>query len=129
MTIKAEISADEPDPTTTLMQIVKQYEEDIKDAIVRIQVSVPPKMEGSIRDAEIYKILNEAYYVVVSREIKKDTDYNISPFISEELGTIEALEKYFELKKISDERRQVLLEYGENLIKEAIGEKEERQGE
>jgi exonuclease SbcD len=129
LTIRADITRDEPDPTMVLLNIVKQYQEDIKDAVVRIQVAVPRKSEGIIRNAEIYKILDEAYYVVVSKEIKKDTEYNTNPFVSEELRPIQALEKYFELKNISSERRQVLLEYGENLIKEAIGEQEEKQGE
>jgi exonuclease SbcD len=129
LTIRADIAPDEPDPTTALIRIVEQYKHDIKGAVVRVQVTIPGKLEGIIKDAEIYKILNEDYYVVVNREIKRYNDSRINPFVSEELRPIEALEKYFELKNVSQERRHMLLEYGENLIKEAIGEQEERQSE
>lgn len=129
LTIRTDIAPDEPDPTTALLNTLEQYKDDIKNAIVRVQITIPGKLEGIIRDGEIYKILNEAYYVVVSKEIKRDNEYRINPFVSKELRPIEALEKYFELKNVSQERRQVLLEYGENLIKESTGEQEERQRE
>jgi hypothetical protein len=73
-------------------------------------------------------MLEQAYYVIVSREVKPDGKRDTNAFTSEVLQPVEALEKYFELKNISDEHRKVLLEYGENLIKEAISEKEEQQG-
>ena len=128
LTIQADIDIDEPDPTAALVRNIIQYQNDIKDAVVRIQVSVPRKLEGIIRDAEIYKMLEEAYYVVVSKDIKRDEKRDNRLFVSEELRPIEALSKYLELKKLSDDHRNILLEYGENLIKEAIGDKEE-QGE
>jgi exonuclease SbcD len=125
LTIQADIDIDEPDPTAVLLDTIMQYQHDIQDAIVRIQVSLPKKLEGVIRDAEIYKMLEEAYYVVVSRDIKLDEKRDNRLFVSEELRPIEALSKYLELKKMPEDHRNLLLEYGENLIKEAIGDKEE----
>ncbi|MEJ2739070.1 MAG: exonuclease SbcCD subunit D [Dehalococcoidia bacterium] len=125
LTIQADIDIDEPDPTAVLVDTIMKYQHDIRDAIVRIQVTLPKKLEGVIRDAEIYKMLEEAYYVVVSRDIKQDEKHDNRLFVSEELRPIEALSKYLELKKLPEDHRNLLLEYGENLIKEAIGEKEE----
>lgn len=124
LTIQAEIGIDEPDPTAVLVSNIMQYQHDIPGAIVRIQVTLPKKLEGVIRDAEIYKMLEEAYYVVVSKDIKQEEKRDSSLFVSEELRPIEALSKYLELKNLSEDHRNILLEYGENLIKEAIGEEE-----
>jgi DNA repair protein SbcD/Mre11 len=126
LTIQADVEIDEPDPTAVLLDTIMQYQKDIQEAIVRIQVSLPKKLEGVIRDAEIYKMLEEAYYVVVSKDIKQDEKRDSRLFVSEELRPIEALSKYLELKKMSEDHRNLLLEYGENLIKEAIGEQEEQ---
>ena len=125
LTIQADIGVDEPDPTAVLVDNITKYKDDIQDAIVRIQMTLPKKLEGVIRDAEIYKMLEEAYYVVVNKDIKQNEKRDNRLFVSEELSPIEALSKYFELKKLSEDHRNLLLEYGENLIKETIGEQEE----
>jgi exonuclease SbcD len=129
LTIKADIDSNEPDPTAALVKSIEQHQNDIQGAIVRIKVSVPKQLEGIVRDAEIYKMFEEAYYVVVNKEIKQDEKRDNRLFVSEELKPFEALSKYFELKKLSEEHKNILLEYGEKLIKEAIVEKEEGQGE
>jgi exonuclease SbcD len=129
LTIKADIDSNEPDPTAALIKSIEQYQSDIQGAIVRIQVSIPKRLEGIVRDAEIYKMLEEAYYVVVNKEVQQDEKRDNRLFVSEELRPIEALSKYFELKKLPEDHRNILLEYGEKLIKESIIEKEEEQGE
>jgi hypothetical protein len=49
----------------------------------------------------------------------------LGEWTSQQLTPTEALKKYLETKKVSDERQEVLLKYGERLIWEA----EQRIGE
>lgn len=118
VTIPIDIQIDETDATAAILKIFEQYHDRIKDAVVKVQLSVPKQLEAIYRDAEIYKALKEAYYVTISRDIKDSSRITETEWASESLTPLEALTKYLEFKNISDERRKVLLEYAENLMKE-----------
>ncbi|MFC1845870.1 exonuclease SbcCD subunit D [Chloroflexota bacterium] len=120
LTIKIDIDLQDSDPVKTILETLGKYQEDIKGAVVRVQISLPKSSENILRDVEIYKMLEEAYYVSVAKEIKQETPAESSGWASEKLVPSEALEIYLEMKKIPEERRKILLEYGENVIKESI---------
>jgi hypothetical protein len=54
------------DSSFTVLKTIAQHEAEIKNAIVRIQLSLPGALETLLRDAEIYKALKEAHYVTVA---------------------------------------------------------------
>jgi len=128
LTVEIDIDLQDSDPVKTILDTLSKYQEDIKGAVVRIQISLPRSLENTLRDVEIYKMLKEAYYVSVAKEIKQETPAESSGWASEKLVPIEALEIYLDLKKIPEERRKILLEYGEKVIKESISGNWENNG-
>ncbi len=121
VTISVDIDSDTIDPTATIAETIIRHKDEVRNAVVRIQLSLPRRLETSLRDADIYKVLKEAYYVSVARETKQESRPGLHDRASEELTPIEALKIYLETKKVPEERRRTLLEYGETLIKESAG--------
>jgi len=116
VTIKVDIDAEDPDPTATTLKAIAQRQSEIKEAIVRVQLSLPRTVEASLRDAEIYKALKEAHDVTVAKEVRQETRLRLGDWVSGELTPVEALRVYLENKKVPDERQKVLIEYGEKLM-------------
>jgi len=118
VTIKVDIDAEDSDPTATTLKAIVQRQTEIKEAIVRVQLSLPGTGEASLRDAEIYKALKEAHDVTVAKEVRQETRLRLGDWVSGEVTPVEALRIYLEMKKVPDERQKVLIEYGEKLIRE-----------
>jgi len=116
VTIKVDIDAEDADPTATTLKAIAQRQSEIKEAIVRVQLSLPRTVEASLRDAEIYKALKEAHDVTVAKEVRQETRLRLGDWVSGELTPVEALRVYLENKKVPDERQKVLIEYGEKLM-------------
>jgi exonuclease SbcD len=125
VTINVDIDNGDLEPTATVLKTIAQHETEIKDAVVRVRLSLPGALETLLRDAEIYKALKEAHYVTVAKEVRQEARLRLGEWTSQQLTPTEALKKYLETKKVSDERQEVLLKYGERLIWEA----EQRIGE
>jgi exonuclease SbcD len=120
LTVEVDIDLQDIDPVRTVVETLGKYQQEIKGAVVRIQISLPKSLENNLRDVEIYKMLEEAYYVSVAKEIKQEQRPEASNWESEKLLPAEALKIYLEVKKIPEARRKVLMEYGENVIKESM---------
>lgn len=125
LTVRADIDADEPDPTATILEAIARQQGAIKGAIVRLQLSLPGTLEALVRDAEVYKALKEAHYVTISKEVRQEARPRLGDWASEELTPIEALRIYLEKKNVPRERQEILLEYGTRLIREASSEPSE----
>jgi exonuclease SbcD len=120
VTIAIDIEVEDTDAAVTLAKKLEPFQDRIPGAVVKVQLSLPRQVESLYRDSEIYKAVKEAYYVTISKEIKDRSRPAETAWISESLTPLEALTKYLELKKVPDERRKVLLEYAENLIREKL---------
>ena len=116
VTISVDISDRESDPTAAVLKAIAQKQASIENAVVRINISIAGTLESSIREAEITKVLKVAHHVVIAKEIKRGTRLRLGELTSQSLSPVEALKKYLETKKVSEERQKVLLEYGEKLI-------------
>ena len=125
VTLKVDIGIEDPEPTATVLKAIAQHEAEIKNAVVRVQLSLSSALEALLRDAEIYKSLKEAHYVTVAKEVRQEARLRLGEWTSQKLTPTEALKKYLKTKKVPEERQTVLLEYGERLIWEA----EQRVGE
>ncbi|MFC1949832.1 exonuclease SbcCD subunit D [Chloroflexota bacterium] len=117
VTINASIEAEDPDPTATVLAAVRQSGEDTsKDAVVRLQVSLPVELEGQLRDKDIRDALNGAYYFSVSKDIKREARPRLGAASAEEIVPLDALKTYLETN-YPPERAKLLLEYGEKIIR------------
>ncbi len=89
-----------------------------KEAIVRLQISLPAEIEGQLRDNDIRNAIKEAHYFTIAKDFKRETRLRLGKWSAEEITPLDALKVYLESKKVSSERAKLLLEYGEKLIQE-----------
>ena len=119
LTININIEPEDMDPTATVLKAMAEQADKIRDAIVRLQISLPAECQGQLRDNDIRNALKEAHNFTIAKDIQRETRLRLGNWTAEELTPIEALKKYLETRKdLSQERTKVLLKYGEKLIQE-----------
>ena len=118
LTVRVDIDADGLDPTATILRTIDRQQAEIKEAIVRIQLSLPGTVGTLLRDAEIYKSLEEAHHVSIAKEVRQESRPRLGDWGSEELTPIQALRIYLETRNTPRERQEVLVEYGERLMRQ-----------
>ncbi len=121
LTIEAALEAEDSDPTATVLGATAGQEKKLKEAIVRLNITVPSSLEGQLRDADIREALQGAHFATIARETVREARLRLGQFTAEEITPLDALKKYLETKKTSPERTKVLMEYGERLIREGGG--------
>jgi hypothetical protein len=104
---------------TTILDTIQRNRERIAHSIARVQLTIPRSLEPLLHDADIYKVLKEAYYVTIGKEIIRDYNSRSGEWQSEELTPVQALKKYLETKNVPEARRKTLLEFGGRLIEES----------
>lgn len=118
LTISADIKPEDTGPTATVLKAIAEQQDKIRDAIVRLSISLPAEGEGGLRDNDIRNAMKEAYYLTIAKDIKRETRLRLGKWTAEEITPLDALKAYLESKKIALERAKLLLEYGEKLIEE-----------
>jgi exonuclease SbcD len=119
LTISINIEAADTDPTATVLKAIAKQEAEINDAIVRLQVSLPPEAEGQLNDNQVRQAAREADYFNLTKEVEREVRPRLGDTVAEGLTPLEALKKYLETKGgISAERTKVLLKHGEKLIQQ-----------
>ncbi len=78
---------------------------------------LPAQIESQLRDNDIRNALKEAHYFTVAREIQREARVRLGNYSAEEITPLDALKAYLETKKVSEERKKVLMEHGERLIR------------
>ena len=116
LTISFELKAEETDPTSIVLAAIAGQTEKARDAIVRLNISLPSSLEGQLRNNEIREALKETHYFTIAREIHRETRLRMGNRTAEEITPLDALKAWLESKKVPPERQKVLLEYGEKLI-------------
>jgi exonuclease SbcD len=122
LTLEIEIADGDPDPTCSVLRIVKENAEAVSRAVVRLRISVPANIAGLLRDAEIFKALKEAYNVSIVREIGRTARVRGAGWSNKSLTPLEALDKYMEINNVAAERQSKLHEYAERMINEKLSE-------
>ena len=116
LTIDVTLTAQDTDPTAVILAAIAEQQDKVKDAIVKLQLSLPAEIEGFLKDAEIKNALKEAYFCTIARDIKRESRPRLGQWTVSEMTPIDALKIYLEQKKLSPERLKELLEYGQRLI-------------
>jgi exonuclease SbcD len=120
LTISVAIEPQDADPTLTVLKAIGENGGNARDAIVRLNISLPADIEGQLRDNDIRNALKEAHYFTIAKEVKRETRLRLGEWTAEEITPLDALKAYLESKKVSPERTKILLQYGENLIQEQM---------
>ncbi len=118
LTINIGIELQDTDPTSTVLRAIAEQEDSIRDAIVRLNISLPTEIEGQLRDNDIRNAVKEAHYFTIAKDIQRETRLRLGKWTAEEILPLDALKAYLESKKVSPERAKLLLKYGEKLIQE-----------
>ncbi|MBA7685245.1 3',5'-cyclic adenosine monophosphate phosphodiesterase CpdA [subsurface metagenome] len=118
VTINATVEAEDSNPTSTVLQAIAEHEDNIRDAIVRLNIGLTAEIEGQLRDNDIRNALKEAHHFTIAKDIKRETRRRLGEWTAEEITPLDALKAYMESKKVSQERAKLLLQYGEKLIQE-----------
>jgi exonuclease SbcD len=119
LTIKADIDPADADPTATVLKAIAEKQDEVKDAIVRLAISLPAELEGELRDGDIRNTLKDSHYFTIARDTQRGSRLRLGGLAAEEISPLEALKTYLESKKgVSPERAKLLLEYGQRLIQE-----------
>jgi exonuclease SbcD len=114
------IEPQDTDPTSTVLKAIGEHGDNARDAIVRLNISLPADIEGQLRDNDIRNALKEAHYFTIAKEVKRETRLRLGEWAAEEITPLDALKAYLESKKVSPERTKILLQYGEKLIQEQM---------
>jgi exonuclease SbcD len=118
LTIGVTIKPEETDPTAAVIAAIAGHAESVREAIVRLNISLPERLEGQLHNNEIRDALKEAHYFTIAREIQRETRLRLGTQTAEGMTPLAALKAYLELQKVPPERQKVLLEYGEKLMGE-----------
>jgi exonuclease SbcD len=116
LTIEVDLKMEDVDPTASVVAAVSLRKEKIRDAIVRLNLSLPATLEGQVRYNEIRDALKEAYYFAINRDVRRDTRLRLGNRKIEEITPLAALKAWLESQHVSPERQKILLEYGRKLI-------------
>ena len=114
-TIEVDIEPEDEDPTDTILKEIHKVENEVDNAVVRLQINIPEASESQIRDSDIRDALKNAYYSTVSKDVSRESRIRLGAATVEEVAPVEALKTYLEAN-YSPERAEILLEYGQKLI-------------
>jgi DNA repair protein SbcD/Mre11 len=118
ITIKVKLKDNENDPTSIILSAIKTQQESIKDAIVRLNISLPSSLEGQLRNNDIKDALKDTQNFTIARDVQRESRTRLGTRPAEEITPLDALKAYLETQQIPPDRQKTLLEYGEKLIKE-----------
>jgi exonuclease SbcD len=119
LTIEVNIGADDTEPTATVLKSIAEKADEVKDAVVRLNISLPAEAEGELRDGDIRNALKQAHYFTIAKDIKRGARVRVGGMAAEEIGPLDALKTYLESREdVSPERARLLLEYGRKLVRE-----------
>jgi len=106
------------EPTAAVLKAIAEQRNKVKDAIVRLSISLPAELEGQLRDNDIRNAMKEAHYFTIAKDIRQEPRLRLGKWTAEEITPLDALKVYLESKKVAPERARLLLQYGERLIQE-----------
>jgi exonuclease SbcD len=116
LTIAITLKPEETDPTATVLAAVISRKDKIRDAVVRVNITLPLTLEGQLRYSEIREALKEAHYFSINRDVQREARLRLGSRNVEEITPLAALKAWLESQQIPAERQKVLLQYGEKLI-------------
>ena len=117
VTVEVNVSSGDEDPTATVCNALSRYS--IEDAIVRLFIRTPEELLPLLRDDDLRAALRPAHHVAtIRKEASGSRKGRLGPSEARAMTTIEALERYLDLRELSPERRALLLRHARELMEE-----------
>lgn len=120
--LKIDLKADDPDPTSSVLHQIEPHLAEIKESIVRLEISLPALLAGKVRDEEIYRLAEGAYFLTITHNVQREMRLRLGKSSLEGISPLEALQAYLE-SKYTPEKAKILLEEGQKLIQEYNGKR------
>ncbi len=116
LTITVSLSPEDKDPTQTILDEIKKS--DTKEKIIRVIINIPAGCEEEIKMDQVKKALSDAHVIAgISRNIERRERQRLEGTNEvESLTPIDALKKYFETKKFSEEKQKQLGEFAKQIL-------------
>lgn len=115
VTVDVTVEPQEADPTVAVLRAVQRVE--VKDAIVRVRVSLPAEADVHLRENDIRQALEPAHCIAsISREVPGARRTRLAPEVEEGLQPVQALDLYLESRGVVEERKIRLLAAAEELL-------------
>jgi len=116
--VTVRVKADGDDPTGQVLAAVADHR--VADAVVRVIVHTTADKETLLQESEIRRALAPAAYVAaIVRDVDRPARLRLGQeALVAELTPLELLARYFEVKQMSPERAQVLLDRARSLLAE-----------
>ena len=73
LTIDVNVEPPDTEPTLAVLRAITEREDEAKDAIVRLQVSLSAEGEAHLRDSEIRNALKDAHYFTITPPLLEAT--------------------------------------------------------
>ncbi len=120
VTIRMDVR-NEPEPLASVLETVGQH--DLEGAVVRLLVQARAEQEGLLRDADVRRALDEAYYVAgISIDVERAYRQRLGGDAFEELTPAELLGRYLQSKGVAPQRIEVLLDHFQEIMDEMVSE-------
>jgi exonuclease SbcD len=114
VTVRADVR-EAPEPLLALRQAVEAH--DLEGAVVRLILRLRAEQEHLLRDRDVRRLLDEAYFVgSITREVEREARVRLGALAPEELSDRELLAKYLETKDVAPERIELLLRHADALF-------------
>jgi DNA repair protein SbcD/Mre11 len=116
LSMTVDLKPGDVDPTQTILNEISKH--NINDCVVRLTINIPAGCDGEVKMDLVKKSLSSAQYIAgISRNVERVERLKIDGQEEvERLTPIEALNKYFEAKQISTEKRKELEKYAAQLL-------------
>jgi DNA repair protein SbcD/Mre11 len=119
LTMEKTLSADDPDPTGTVVKTLCREAEKIKDNIVRLTLAVPQSLQARICDGDIRAAAEGAYHFAVIKKIERSSRVRLADVYVERITPQQALEAFLIARhKDSPAHLEELMEAGRRLIQD-----------
>ncbi len=115
LTITITLKGDDPNPTQTILNEIKDH--DIEEKVVKIIINIPAACQEEIQMDKIKKALSSAHIIAgISRNIERVERQKFDGVEVESLTPVAALKKYFSAKKYSLEKQKQLEDFAAKLL-------------
>lgn len=112
--IKVSLSPNGSNPTEEVLSEIAKH--DVLDAVVKIDIKVPPDSPSDIDTQAIRRALKQSFYIAaISKSINRVTRETLGE-TPEELSPLQALDRYFLAKKVDAKRSKHLGDLARELL-------------
>jgi len=112
-TIQIDVRGSE-DPTEVALKKLERIS--VEGSVIRVQINMDANQQTTFHEREIYKALDGATSITVSRDVEEKVRPRLYGISLETLPPIELIEQYFQSKEVASERIRSLLEKVEEIL-------------